>query len=227
MASIGLDQFGAALAALSGLSTAAFGLLDSSKAFWGGVSNVGLSHIRGSLKDFQGVLGAGVGEARWWGVIRANWLNGMAKVEQKATVRAMLKLGLNTDTAEELAKGCKVDGPALRAVAVKLAKGQELSDTDLNLLGRVNAVLDAVLDCAFERAEQQYRNVSRLLAGVLAIVLAGVVQVIWRIQDPASAPSFWVAVAVAVMAVPVAPVAKDLTSALSAAMRALKATRGA
>lgn len=225
MAPISIEQFGAALAALSGLSTAAFGLLDSSKAFGGGVSKIGLKHIRAALGEFEDVLAAGVGADRWWGVIRANWLNGMPKLEQKATVRAMLKLGLNADTAESLAGGCKVDGQALRAIANKLAKGQELSETDVNLLGRVNAVLDAVLDCAFERAEQQYRNVSRLLAGLLAIGLAWIAQIIWMRQDPASAPSLAVALAVGLLAVPVAPVAKDLTSALSAAMRALKAAR--
>ena len=227
MASIELGDFGAALAALSALSTAAFGLLDSSKAFWGGVSNVGLPHIRKALDPFAATLGAGVGAERWWALVRANWLNGVAKAEQKAVVRSILKLGLTQATADELAQGCNVDAARLKTVAGKLAKGDELSDADLNLLGRVNAVLDAILDCAFERAEQQYRNVSRLLAGLLAVALAVVAQLIWAANAATmgAPPSLAVAVGVGLLAVPVAPVAKDVTSALSTAMRALKATR--
>jgi len=226
MATIGLDDFGAALAALSALATAAFGLLDSTKAFWGGVSNMGLHHIRSALAPFGRTLTEGVG-TRWWGVVRANWLNGVAKAEQKAVVRSILKLGLTPATADELAQGCNVDAARLKTVAGKLAKGDELSDADLNLLGRVNAVLDAILDCAFERAEQQYRNVSRLLAGLLAVALAVVAQLIWAANAATmgAPPSLAVAVGVGLLAVPVAPVAKDVTSALSTAMRALKATR--
>ena len=160
-------------------------------------------------------------------MLRANWLNGMPKADQKAVVRSMLKLGLTADTAEEVAKGCNVDAAELKKVALKLAKGGELTDTDLNLLGRVNAVLDAVLDCAFERAEQQYGNVSRLAAGAIAIALAWVAQLIWagNTATLGPAPSTWAAIGVGVLAVPVAPLAKDLTSALSTAMRALKAAR--
>jgi hypothetical protein len=226
MAAIGLDEFGAALAGLTALSTAAFGLLDATKAFGGGISKVGLRHIRTALRDFERTLAAGVGAKQWWEVISANWMNGTPKAEQKAAARALLKLGLSPDTADELARGSNVDAEALRAVARKLAEGAELTDTDLNLLGRVNAILDAVLDSAFERADQQYRNASRVWAGAIAIGLAVLAQAIWNAEAPGAAPSLWVAIGVGLVAVPIAPVAKDLTSGLSSAMRALKAVRG-
>ena len=43
--------------------------------------------------------------------------------------------------------------------------------------------------------------------------------------SPAERPSVLIALTVGLLAVPLAPVAKDLTSALSTAMRALKAAR--
>jgi hypothetical protein len=87
----------------------------------------------------------------------------------------------------------------------------------------MNAVIDALLDAAFENADQQFKNVSRVLAGAVAIGLAVAAWAFW--PDVASKPELWVAIGVGLLAVPVAPVAKDLTSALSAAMRALKAAK--
>lgn len=224
MSPISIENFGAALAALSALAAAAFGLLDSSKAFWGGVSNVGLPHIRKALAPFQPALEAAVAGGVWWEMVRANWLNGMAKADQKARVRALLKLGLTEATAPSLAISALVDPAVLARVARKIAEGQELSEQEFNVFGRMNAAVDAVLDGAFERADQQYRNVSKMLAGVTAIVVSAAAQLVWA-ATMSNPPSFAVAIGVGLLAVPVAPVAKDLTSALSAAMQALKAAR--
>ena len=218
---ISLDQVGAALAALSALATAAFGLLDASKAFNGGISNIGLNHIRRAMTRFEGALDQALGTGEWWVLIRANWINGMAKVEQKAVARSLVKLGLTPATAAGLAAALGLDAAKLTAVAVKLANGTSLTEQELNLLGRLSAVLDARLDAGFEMAEQQYRNVSRMLAGGLCIALSIAARAIWDVSG-GSPPPWWVAVAVGILAVPIAPVAKDLTSSLTAAMRALK-----
>lgn len=225
---ISLEQVGAALAALSALATAAFGLLDASKGLWGGIARVGLGHIWRALAPFQSTLNAAMGESRWRILVEANWMNGMAKTEQKAVVRSLIKLGLNEATARDLAAAVRVDPEALLAIAKKLAKGAPLSETDLNLLGRLNAVLDALLDSGFEMADQQYRNVSRLWAGILCVILSLSAWGIWFFnpQDmKTTCSNFWIAIAVGVLAVPVAPVAKDLTSSLTAAAKALKLGR--
>ena len=222
---ISLDQAGASLAALSALATAAFGLLDASKAFSGGISNIGLNHIKRAMTRFEGTLNQALGAGEWWVLIRANWINGMAKTEQKAVARSLVKLGLTPATAAGLAAALGLDTAKLTAVAVKLANGTSLTEQALNLLGRLSAVLDARLDAGFEMAEQQYRNVSRMLAGVLCIALSIAARAIWDVSGE-SPPPWWVAVAVGVLAVPIAPVAKDLTSSLTAAMRALKLGKG-
>lgn len=219
-----LSNVGAVLAALSALATASFGVLDSTKAFWGGVSNIGLEHLRNALKPFSPALRAAVGDG-WWDIVRANWVSGRPKADQKSVVGALLKLGLSGDTAEALAISARVDPQKLAIVAEKLGAGRELTDEDLNLLGRMTASVEAVLDAAFERADQQYRNLSRLLAGLVALALSAVVQIVWSINSPGDAPGLGLALLVGLLAVPVAPVAKDLTSALSAAMKAIKAAR--
>jgi len=218
---LSLQTVGAALAALSALATAAFGLLDASKAFWGGPSNIGQTHIKRALAPFAPAMAAAVGEDRWWPMVRANWLNGMAKADQKAAAANLVKLGLSPGTAEALALAGHVDPEALRGVARALVDGEPLTDQQLNVIGRLDAVLGLTLDAAYERAEQQYRNWARLLAGLVAMGLSLVAA--WAL-DPAK-PSWMFAAVVGLLAVPMAPLAKDLTSALSTAARALKAAR--
>lgn len=215
----GLQGVSVALAALAGLATAAFGLLDASKVLWGGVSRFGLGHLWKALTPYATVLMTAVGQEQWRVTIRANWINGMAKDQQKAVVGALLKLGLTPATAPEIAEASHVDAKALTAAATKLAAGKELTPADVNVLGRMSVSVETVLDAAFESAEQQYKNASRVLAGVLCILLAVAAEAMM------GGNNFLFAVAAGLLAVPMAPVAKDLTSALSAAMRALKASK--
>jgi len=222
---ISLADLGAALAGLGALSTAAFGLLDSSKAFWGGASNIGCGHIRAALQPFAPALDKALGAGGWWPVVRAHWVSGVAKDDQKAKAQALIKLGLNSANAPQVASASHVDPSALTVAVAKLERGTKLSDADLNVLGRMNATIDALLDAAFEAADQQYRNCCRVLAGAICLLLAVVAWGLWAPTTGEPSPSLWAALAVGLLAVPLAPVAKDLTSALSTAMNALKAAK--
>lgn len=215
-----LADVGAALAGLSALSTAAFGLLDAFKAFWGGPSNLGILPIYRALTPFRPALANALGEKGWWPVIRANWIAGVAKADQKAKAQAIIKLGLASGNAAAIAAVTHVDPAALQAAVTKLEKGTPLTDADLNVLGRMNATIEVLMDAAFERADQAYRNWCRLLAGLLCIGLAFGVRRLW--PDVATRPSDMATLVVGLLAVPLAPIAKDLTSGLSAAMQALK-----
>ena len=221
---ISLPDLGAALTALSALSTASFGLLDATKAFGGGISNIGAGRLKRSLTPFAAALDEALGPGGWWPVVRANWVAGVAKVEQKAKAEALIKLGLSSATAPQIALAAHVDPAALTAAAKKLETGKELNDADLNVFGRMNAAIEALMDAAFEDCDQEYRNWCRLLAGLTAMLLAVAAWAIWP-ADEGSRPTLTAALAVGLLAVPLAPVAKDLTSALSSAMRALKASK--
>lgn len=222
---ISLETVGASLAALSALSTAAFGLIDASKAFWGGASNIGKGHIKAALTPFCAALDNALGSGAWWPVLEANWVSGVAKADQKAKAEALIKIGLSSANAPGVAAAAHVDPAALQAAVTKLETGAPLTDADLNVLGRMNATIESLLDAAFEKADQQYRNVCRVLAGLACILLAIVADLLWEKTTGTPRPSLWAALAVGALAVPLAPVAKDLTSALSAAMNALKAAK--
>jgi hypothetical protein len=153
----------------------------------------------------------------------AHWINGRDRDDQVGAIRSLLRLGLNSDTAEQLAAVGNVDPAALSKAAGKLTSGAPLGEAEINLIGRVEAAVEARLDAAFDLAEQAYRNTARALAGVVAVILA--VAAARLLTTPAEPIDVRVAALVGLLAVPIAPIAKDLVSALRASAQAVKSTR--
>jgi hypothetical protein len=222
------------LAAASALGVAAAGLVDVTKAFWGGVSNAGFDSLLRAARPFAPALRVGAGQG-WEQVLRAHWINGAPSGDQKAVAKAIIRLGLTPATAEELADAGRVDATALRVATIHLQDGTPLTPTDLNVLGRLDAAADMALDAGFERADQAYRNVSKALAAAIAVVLAVIGGGLIYSADHHNSFSllgyildrlFLLSVLVGAVSTPLAPVAKDLASSLSAAVKAVQAVRG-
>ena len=221
-----LTQMVGAIAAIGALGTAASGLVDATKAFGGGISNVGFRRIEAALKPFSGALKNA--ESDWNATIRASWINGVPKDDQKSAAKSLIRLGLSSDNVNSMAVAGHVKETDLKAVLDAIESGQALAPAQVNILGRFNGAIDAALDGGFEQADQEYRNASKLCSGVFAVLLA-----IWGgwLLAPNGVgaspyllgPDFWKAILVGIIAVPLAPVAKDLTSSLQAAVTAMKA----
>jgi len=220
------------IGAAGGLGAAAYGLVDGSKVMWGGVSNIGFRHVTRALKPFDAALDLATTD-QWRETLRAQWLNGAALSDQKATAKALIHLGLTGDNARAMARATVVDPEELHEAAVKLDRGTPLSHTDINALGRFDASIDAKLDAGYGRADQQYRNVARAIAGVTALVLAALAGgILWGGGhggfDPGAyftSRDFLLALLVGAIAVPIAPVAKDLASTLQAAAQAAQSVK--
>ena len=217
-----LDIVIAVIAATGGLGMAAMSLVDAFKAIpGGGVSRIGFRYIRSTVSDLSEVMAAAMGAA-WETVILSHWINGRPRDDQIAAIRSILRLGLNAQTAGQLARFARVDPDRLAIVAGRLATGAELSQEDVDLLGRAEAAVGARLDAAFDLGDQAYRNASRVLAGVIAVALA------LAASQLVPNPYGWRgALLIGVLAVPIAPIAKDLVSALTAAAKAVGAGRAA
>ena len=208
------------IGAIAALGLAAYGLVDASKPFWGGASNFGYKHIKKAVLPFKMALDAA--SDSWLLTLRNHWLNGTPLEQQKAVAKSLIRLGLSPENAAGLARAGHVDPEKFRVAVEKLHQGADLSTEDVNLFGRFDASVDAALDAGYERADQKYRSSARALAGAVAIALS-----IWGnfilFGDQADlTTALWVGA----VAVPLAPIAKDLASSLSAAMGALKAVRG-
>jgi len=212
-----------AIAATAALGTAAFGLVDAAKAFWGGPSNFGFGFIRECLAPFAAALAVvdadGThGHDAFLSTLRANWLNGVPMADQKAAAKALIHLGLTSRSAEPLARATGLDAARLTALAAKIDAGQPLDPDEVTMFGRFDAIVSAKLDTGFERADQRYRNAAKALAFGVAVVL-GLAGARAVGADPMEG------MLVGIVATPLAPVAKDLTSSLAAAAKAVRSVK--
>jgi hypothetical protein len=217
------------LSAAAALGTAAMGLVDASKAFLGGPSNFGFGHLSQAIRPFLAAGGTATafGEPQILQTLKANWLNGVAKAEQKAKAKALIHLGLTTGNARALAKAAGVNGDKLESLAQKTADGTAASADEINVLGQFDAIVSAVLDDAYERGDQIYRNMCKLLALLVSTGLGGVGGWV-AFGGPGSyfgSSQLVVALIVGVSATPLAPIAKDLSTSLQTAVGAVRAVK--
>jgi len=215
------------VAAAAGLGTAAYALVDSSKAFFGGVSNYGFGHIKRVVSGLFSKSAWGTDSANpihleaVLATLRANWLNGTALTDQKAIAKSLIKLRFDQDNAPELAKATGVNKDALSSIAGKIASGDTLTQQESDVFGRFDLMLTAILDEGYQRADQSYRNSAKAWSIAVSVFLAVAGALV--VDDPAfSVPK---AILVGLVATPMAPIAKDLTSALQAGVKAAQAFR--
>jgi len=212
------------LVAAGGLGAAAMGLVDASKAFWGGPSNFGFGYVADALDPFLSPLlnnPPAFSKAQILRTLRANWLNGVAKADQKAKAKSLIHLGLTKANAQGLASAAGVDAAKLQSLSDKTAAGQTVTQDEINVLGQFDAVLSAALDAAYERGDQKYRNASKFIAMVAATIMGGVGGWIAFGSNYTTA-NIILSLLVGVAAAPLAPVAKDLASSLQAAVSAVR-----
>ena len=217
------------LSAAAGLGTAAMGLVDTSKAFNGGASNFGFGYIENAIGPFLPAGGETFGKAKILETLKANWLNGVAAADQKAKAKSLIHLGLTTGNAAQLAATAGVDAAKLTSLAQNVANGANPSQDELNVLGQFDVILSAALDAAYERGDQKYRNASKALAMGVATGLAVIAG--WLIYGSGTSSiwgyfgswNFGLSIIVGLSATPLAPVAKDLSTSLQAAAKAVVA----
>lgn len=216
-----------AVLAIGSLGTASFALVDSSKAVRGGVSNLGFGHVEQVLDRLfpPGVDRADRSNALTFasviGTLRANWLNGMSLADQKSIAKTLIKLRLDAANAAHLAGVTGVDPAVLASLAAKYATGGALSPEEQNVAGRFDLLLTTLLEEGYERADQAYRNGAKAVAWVVAVVLAVLGKL--ALGDPAI--GWGLALLAGFLAAPLAPVSKDLASALQASVKALQTVR--
>jgi hypothetical protein len=208
------------ITAIGGLGTAASGLVDSLKVFGGGPNHFGFSGIRAAVTPLiAGAPATGMSKDKILKTLQANWFNGTDLVSQKTIAKSLIKLNFGAGNADSLAEATGVDPETLTAIAVKIAASTPLTPAESDLYSRVDLILTALLDEAYQRADQVYRNATRFLAMLIAIALAVVGG---EIVDPKHLDY---AVLVGVLATPLAPIAKDLSTAIATAVNTMQAVK--
>jgi len=215
----------ALVGSVAALGTAASGLVDSTKVLRGGISNVGFGWIKKGLHPVEAALVSVLGN-EWEIALRGPWINGAAQSDQIAAAKSLIHVGLSPESAPTIATNLLLDVPMFETVVASLKAGTAFTTAQQVEYNKFDSVLTAKLTCAFERADQSYRNASKALAGLFAVVLAAVGGgLVYASKSGFSltffaSKEFLLSVVAGAVAVPLAPVAKDLTSSLAAAVKA-------
>jgi hypothetical protein len=211
----GLPQI---VTAIGGLGTAAFGLVDVSKAAWGGVNHIGFGQIQKTVKSLTpGTPNNALSQDKIVATLKANWFNGTALASQKAIAKSLIKLNLSDTNAAALATATGVEPGVLAEVATNIKKGTALSTTQNDVYARFDLIVTALLDQTYLHADNVYRNWTRALAAVVAVVLAVVGG--HTLTPPSDTLQ---SVIVGLLATPLAPIAKDLSTALATAVNTMQ-----
>lgn len=219
-----LNDVGSIIASAGLVGTAAYGLVDTGKVFKGGSSRFGFGPIQATVEALlPDAEGAPLFPSDIRATLFANWINGMAKADQKSAAKALIRLCITPKTAPEMARATGLDPTAFTALADAVAKGIDPTQEQLDLLGTYDVIVSAKLDAAYERGDQFYRNANKTLGAILGFGLS--LLAAWM-TTAAGAPTDWgTAVLVGLLAAPVAPVSKDLSTALTTAVKALQGAR--
>lgn len=221
-----LQQLPNIVTAIGGLGTAAVGLVDSTKVFWGGVNRIGFKKIKKTIVQLTpGAPVNALSQAKIVETLRANWYCGLDLGAQKAVAKSLIKLGLNADNAAEVAATAGVDGAVLKSAALKMAAGKPLASHESDVYARFDLILTATLDQVYQDGDQRYTNGTRVTAGIFALLLAFVAG--WVVHgigfhDYTHSGDLWRALLAGVLATPLAPVAKDMSTALATAVNAMQ-----
>ena len=221
-------QLGQVITAIGGLGTAAFGLVDAAKSAFSGINRVGLKHIHEVVSELAPEGASAIGpvnalpQANILESLEANWVNGNDLASQKAIAKSLIKLHLSSANASTVAVKASVDPAVLTAVASNLETGTPLSQAESDTYSRFDLIVTALLDEAYQVSDQVYRNFTKTLAALVAVALA--VAGGWSLDGA----NFWspkeiaLAVLVGLLATPLAPIAKDLSSALASAVNTMQ-----
>lgn len=226
-------QLGQVITAIGGLGTAAFGLVDAAKSAFSGINRVGLKHIHEVVSELapEGASAGGpvnaLPQANILESLEANWVNGNDLASQKAIAKSLIKLHLSPGNSAALAEATSVDPVVLKQVATSIISGTALTQPQRDAYARFDLIVTALLDETYQFADQVYRNWTRALAAMIAVALALVAG--WGLSDPKT--GFWwtqdmaLALLVGILATPLAPIAKDLSTALASAANALQVVK--
>jgi hypothetical protein len=206
------------ITAIGGLGTAAFGLVEATKAFGGGVNRIGFNAIRNTVSALtQGESTNALSQDKVLATLKANWYNGTDLEGQKAIAKSLIKLKLSSNNAAAVAGAAGVNADTLAAVARKIATGTPLSVSEGDVYARFDFIVTALLDETYQRSDNDYRNWTRAWAAVIAILLA-----VAAGQMLSPKVDVGPSILVGLLATPLAPIAKDLSTALASAVNAMQ-----
>lgn len=217
--------------AVGGLGTAAFGVLEAIKPVFPTINHIGFGGIRiaiSTLTPDDAGGGAPVNALprnKVLDSLLANWANGNDLGNQKTIAKSLIKLHLSAGNAAALATATNVDPALLTQAAASIAAGTALTQQQTDAYSRFDLIVTALIDEVYQHADLYFRNWMRCLAAAIAVVLAvaGGYVVESGFQNWGQ---LLAAVMVGLLATPLAPIAKDVATALATAVNTMQMFKG-
>jgi hypothetical protein len=216
------DNLGNLVLATGALGVAAFGIVEGLK--WTRLGQSGFKKIEKTLgpdlmEAFQRAYGANSLD-----LLKAQYGTGRGAGDLPRTLRQGARIGLKSDNVAAIGYQVGVvDIAKLTDVVRKLESGTALSDAEKSVLGRFELAVDARIEAGLALAEQSYRGAMRMAAFVFSIILAFFVT--GMLKNEGVSVNWLVPFIVGVAAVPLAPIAKDVSKAIQSAAKAVRAVR--
>jgi len=113
-------------------------------------------------------------------------------------------------------------------VATSISTGTPLTSDQSDVYARFDFILTAMLDQVYQHSDQRYTNGTRLCASIFAVALAfvgGWTLIGGTFTAYLQSHEMWLALIAGVLATPLAPIAKDVSSALSTAVNTMQAIK--
>ena len=194
------------------LGTAAMALVEAAK--FTRLGQAGLARVHEALGAAgMRALAQAYGGSSLQAVLAGSFRRG--HLELAEVLRNGLRLGLTSDDAPELAKQFGQEpGRLAAALAARAGAGASPGDDAIAALARFHAAIDARVDAAVASAHETYLGTLRVTGTLLA--LAGSLGVAL-----VTAQDLWLAVGIGLVAVPVAPISKEVLNLLRAAALAM------
>jgi len=201
--------------ATGAVGVAAMGIAEGAKFLF--LPAVGFSKLREEIEWAEGALKVSYGD-KYIEMIKSLFRNDRRKGELPRILRQGVRIGLDKNTAASMASVVgRVASDDLVAVAIKVNAGEDLTAEQKNILGRFEVAADARIDGAFALAERAYKNGILARAFIAAFVLSfGAAYCM-----DAKGNEYLMAFIVAITAVPIAPIAKDVAKGFEAAAKAI------
>lgn len=201
-----------AVLAAGALGTAAFGIVEGLKVIpW--LAEAGFTTLVKFLGPIMDALKTAYGPDAER-VLRAQYRGDRAELTR--TIRQGARIGLTPKVADGIAHSLGiVDGAELKKAAKEVEKGQTLSDESRNVLGRFELAVDARIDAGLTLALDHYARSVKIAASIVALTIGTVVGAYLGMR--------FEGVIVGLAAVPLAPIAKDVGTAIKSAAEALRA----
>lgn len=228
-------KFGAAVTGVGALGVASFGLVESAGkalAYRGyGLPHAGFGIVKSAIRPLDKALRVAYGDD-YMEIISQQYRAGRSAGRAQDTIRQGVRLGLPfmelaaaeaviqamwdlpADNATALAAALQAPGAPAHVTAAAPEIGAERGQA---LAGRFATALDARVSAAFSVADERYEAYAKGLAGVAAIGLALLFN--YGLGSPFSTA---LTLVIGAVAVPLAPVAKDVSTSLQNALTAFK-----